>query len=110
MSFQEMYGSRGPWGQTAVLQLTYKLRPKWNKNNNNKTQNAVSRSDPLQGSDKNSGDKDVWKTMVDLGSTKVAAATAASTTIQPRLVATHVPPGNIIRPYLQMQNIIICKI
>ena len=57
MSFQEMYGLRGPWGQTAVLQLTYELRPKWNKNNNNKnnnknkTQNAVSRSDPLQGSD-----------------------------------------------------------
>ena len=46
MSFQEMYGSRGPWGQTAVLQLTYELRPKWsntksnnksNNNNNNKT-------------------------------------------------------------------------
>ena len=42
----------------AVLQLTYELRPKWNKNNNNKnnnknkTQIAVSRSDPLQGSDK----------------------------------------------------------
>ena len=56
MSFQEMYGLRGPWGQTAVLQPTYELRPKWNKNknknNNNKTQNAVSRSDPLQGSDK----------------------------------------------------------
>ena len=56
MSFQEMYWSRGPWGQMAVLQLTYELRPKWknknNKNNNkNKTQNAVSRSDPLQGSD-----------------------------------------------------------
>ena len=55
MSFQEMYGSRGPWGQMAVLQLTYELRPKWqnnNKNNNkNKTQNAVSRADPLQGSD-----------------------------------------------------------
>ena len=34
-----------------MLQLTYELRPKWN-NNNNKTQNAVSRSDPLQGSDK----------------------------------------------------------
>ena len=47
MSFQEMYGLRGPWGQTAVLQLTYELRPKWQ----NKTQNAVSRSDPLQGSD-----------------------------------------------------------
>ena len=61
MSFQEMYGLRGPWGQMAVLQLTYELRPKWqnNKNNNNnnknnnKSQNAVSRSDPLQGSDKN---------------------------------------------------------
>ena len=58
MSFQKMYGLRGPWGQTAVLQLIYELRPKWNKNknnnnNNNKTQNAVSRSDPLQGSDKN---------------------------------------------------------
>ena len=55
MSFQKMYGLRGPWGQTAALQLTYELRPKWqnnNKNNNkNKTQNAVSRSDPLQGSD-----------------------------------------------------------
>ena len=38
-----------------MLQLTYELRPKWNKNNNNKTQNAVSRSDPLQGSDKNVG-------------------------------------------------------
>ena len=45
-----------------MLQLTYELRPKWNKNNNknknknknnNKTLNAVSRSDPLQGSDKN---------------------------------------------------------
>ena len=38
-----------------MLQLTYELRPKWknNKNNKNKTQNAVSRSDPLQGSDKN---------------------------------------------------------
>ena len=51
MSFQEMYGLKGPWGQTAVLQLTYELRPKWNKNNKNnknknKTQNAVSRSDP----------------------------------------------------------------
>ena len=38
-----------------MLQLTYELRPKWknNKNNKNKnkTQNAVSRSDPLQGSD-----------------------------------------------------------
>ena len=34
-----------------MLQLTYELRPKWNKN---KSQNAVSRSDPLQGSDKNS--------------------------------------------------------
>ena len=33
-----------------MLQLTYELRPKWKKNNN-KTQNAVSRSDPLQGSD-----------------------------------------------------------
>ena len=32
-----------------MLQLTYELRPKWNKNNKNK--NAVSRSDPLQGSD-----------------------------------------------------------
>ena len=54
MSFQEMYWSRGPWGQMAVLQLTYELRPKWKNNNNknNKTQNAVSRSDPLQGSDK----------------------------------------------------------
>ena len=53
MSFQKMYGPRGPWGQTAVLQLIYELRPKWNKNNknNNKTQNAISRSDPLQGSD-----------------------------------------------------------
>ena len=39
-----------------MLQLTYELRPKWNKNkNNNKTQNAVSRPDPLQGSDKNYG-------------------------------------------------------
>ena len=39
-----------------MLQLTYELRPKWqnNKNNKNKTQNAVSRSDPLQGSDNNS--------------------------------------------------------
>ena len=53
MSSQEMYWSRGPWGQMAVLQLTYELRPKWKKKkNNNKTQNAVSRSDPLQGSDK----------------------------------------------------------
>ena len=55
MSFKEMYGSRGPWGQMAVLQLNFELRPKWNKNNKNnnknKTQNAVSRSDPLQGSD-----------------------------------------------------------
>ena len=32
MSFQKMYGLRGPWGRTAVLQLTYELRPKWNKN------------------------------------------------------------------------------
>jgi len=32
MSFQKMYGLRGPWGQTAVLQLTYELRPKWNNN------------------------------------------------------------------------------
>ena len=31
MSFQKMYGLRGPWGRTAVLQLTYELRPKWNK-------------------------------------------------------------------------------
>ena len=56
MSFQEMYGSRGPWGQMAVLQLTYELRPKWNNKNNNKTKtlNAVSRSDPLQGSDNQS--------------------------------------------------------
>ena len=53
MSFQEMYGSRGPWGQTAVLQLTYELRPKWNNNKNNKTLNAVSRSDPRSGFDKN---------------------------------------------------------
>ena len=41
MSFQEMYGLRGPRCQTAVLQLTYELRPKWsktnNKTNNNKT-------------------------------------------------------------------------
>ena len=51
MSFQEMYGLRGPWGSEAVLQLTYELRPKWQNNNKNKTQNAVSRSDPLQGSD-----------------------------------------------------------
>jgi len=53
MSFQKMYGLRGPWGRTAVLQLTYELRPKWKKKNNNnkKSQNAVSRSDPLQGSD-----------------------------------------------------------
>ena len=29
MSFQKMYGLRGPWGRTAVLQLTYELRPKW---------------------------------------------------------------------------------
>ena len=38
-----------------MLQLTYELRPTWNnnKNNKNKTQNAVSRSDPLQGSDNN---------------------------------------------------------
>ena len=36
----------------AVLQLTYELRPKWYKNKN-KSQNAVSRSDPLQGSDNN---------------------------------------------------------
>ena len=38
-----------------MLQLTYELRPKWNNKNNknnNKTLNAVSRSDPLQGSDK----------------------------------------------------------
>ena len=36
-----------------MLQLTYELRPKWkNKNNKTKSQNAVSRSDPLQGSDK----------------------------------------------------------
>ena len=50
-----MYWLRGPSGQTAVLQLTYELRPKWNKtkNNKNKSQNAVSRSDPLQGSDNN---------------------------------------------------------
>ena len=34
-----------------MLQLTYELRPKWQNNNKNKTQNAVSRSDPLQGSD-----------------------------------------------------------
>ena len=59
---------------------------------------------------KYSGDKDVLKTVVDLGSSKVAAATAASTTVQPRLVATHVPPGNIIRGPILMQNIIICKI
>ena len=32
MSFQKMYGLRDPWGRTAVLQLTYELRPKWNKN------------------------------------------------------------------------------
>ena len=62
MSFQEMYGLRGPWGRMAVLQLTNELRPKWKNNNNknkNKTQNAVSRSDPLQGSDK---DHEVGKT------------------------------------------------
>ena len=55
-----MYGLRGPWGRTTVLQLTDELRPKWqnknknknNKNNKTKSQNAVSRSDPLQGSDK----------------------------------------------------------
>ena len=36
-----------------MLPLTYELRPKWKNNNKNKTksQNAVSRSDPLQGSD-----------------------------------------------------------
>ena len=39
-------GSRGPWGQTAVLQLTYELRPKWKKRRKEKSQNAVSRSDP----------------------------------------------------------------
>ena len=39
MSSQEMYGSRGPWGQTAVLQLTYELRPKWNNNKENKNEN-----------------------------------------------------------------------
>ena len=56
MSFQKMYGLRGPWGQTAVLQLTYELRPKWKKKKKKKkkSQNAVSRSDPLQGSDKKS--------------------------------------------------------
>ena len=32
MSFQKMYGLRGPWGRTAVLQLTYELRPKWENN------------------------------------------------------------------------------
>ena len=55
MGFQKIYDLRGPWGRTAVLQLTYELRPKWkNKNKNkNKSQNAVSRSDPLQGSDNN---------------------------------------------------------
>ena len=31
MSFQKMYGLRGPWGRTAVLQLTHELRPKWEK-------------------------------------------------------------------------------
>ena len=42
-----------------MLQLTYELRPKVNKNKNNNNnndknnKNAVSRSDPLQGSDKN---------------------------------------------------------
>ena len=37
-----------------MLQLTYELRPKWYKNKNKKkSQNAVSRSDPLQGSDNN---------------------------------------------------------
>ena len=60
MSFQKMYGLRGPWGQMAVLQLTYELRPKWNKNNKNKTQNAVSRSDPLQGSDKYAFYSSLW--------------------------------------------------
>ena len=39
MSFQEMYGLRGPWGPTAVLQFIYERRPngpqKSNKNNNN---------------------------------------------------------------------------
>ena len=35
-----------------MLHLTYEHRPKWNKNKT-KSQNAVSRSDPLQGSDKN---------------------------------------------------------
>ena len=36
-----------------MLQLTYELRPKWKKKKKNKkkSQNAVSRSDPLQGSD-----------------------------------------------------------
>ena len=37
-----------------MLPLTSELRPKWNKNNKNK--NAVSRSDPLQGSDNDGGD------------------------------------------------------
>ena len=38
-----------------MLQLTYDLRPKWKNKTKTKSQNAVSRSDPLQGSDKNVG-------------------------------------------------------
>ena len=38
-----------------MLQLTYELRPKWQNNKTKtKSQNAVSRSDPVQGSDNDS--------------------------------------------------------
>ena len=43
-----------------MLQLTYELRPKWyKKKKKKKSQNAVSRSDPLQGSDKKLKEKHV---------------------------------------------------
>ena len=44
-----MYGLRGPSGQTAVLQLTYELRPKWcnnksnNKSNNNNNKTTIAK-------------------------------------------------------------------
>ena len=51
-----------------MLQLTNELRPKWNNNKNkNKTLNAVSRSDPLQGSDNNQGKKCVVKVPLERG-------------------------------------------
>ena len=72
-----------------MLQLTYELRPKWQNNKNNKnnktktkSQNAVSRSDPLQGSDKHlptvQADALEWATVLIPGDQDVHEGKASS--------------------------------